>query len=728
MDNIESFGARASSLTDPVSLIEFESKEGKGEFFAEVDALLADVAVRALRREAIVQVQRGRDADFVSIIGLDVALQTALGDGFTLANQNSRGAWFLPEKTSLKAGLVNLPNTFARFPRFATGLAWEARARVLLADSPAAVFLWAALEPLFEQLFIPFDLRGRTAGMKSREGQVAAWASLDELASALGFDIGDELAVMHYGGGWSRLPAAEQLEAKQRLLAALEAQAGERLAARYRAYRLLPLIGRYYNKAKNGQALRKQVLNRPLEKTLVAFFGGDWLRLLQYLGEASHPGEEIVVAIPETKLFVGGAKGPVEAGTQCDVPSEEHDRALSAVVERVTVLKAFWGHFDEIHSRQAPRTPDLWGLVEEDQRVRISWDGSDSYNFQLYRKLLPVEVVAQVDRLWGSVMLPRWPDRIVSEISPHALMAVTFGPALRFWQGCALTAWFVCEGPSSRTDLAGFATYYQGVLSDLEGVGCPIDPALFAELRDAETRLGAPEPITEKISSQEDVVLGLKIEIRITRGERRAGFKLLRDIITRYRRSWADEYLDSYLRERWESELREAARRHAHVIAEKGKPPTPKQFARHAEAATNHWFGGDLSFFYAAIGEECPVDPARVTLQPADQLDFVKRVFESLGGRHVERRTPVGNREERLAQDAEEITHSKLRWLAEESLAYIQLEEALGREPDLNEFGASRFEYRGAVLSPDMHQAWTMYSAAIEKARKVAFGAARGGP
>src|SRR5438876_162664 len=201
MSENEPFGRRASALSDPGLLIELEAREGKADLFADVDALLAHVAVRTLRGEDTVEVERERHADSVSMVGLDRPLEDVLGDQFAVASQHSRGAWFLPEKASLKAGLVNLPSTFARHPRFATGLVWEERARVLLADGPAAVLLWAVLEPLFEQLFVPFELRGRTAGTKSREDQLAAWASVDEIVSALGFDVGSELAVLRYGGG-----------------------------------------------------------------------------------------------------------------------------------------------------------------------------------------------------------------------------------------------------------------------------------------------------------------------------------------------------------------------------------------------------------------------------------------------------------------------------------------------------------------------------------------------
>ena len=66
----------------------------------------------------------------------------------------------------------------------------------------------------------------------------------------LGLDVGDKLAVMRYGGGWGRLRAGEQLDAKQGLLAAIAAQATGVMVCRYRAYRCIPLIARYYSKAK----------------------------------------------------------------------------------------------------------------------------------------------------------------------------------------------------------------------------------------------------------------------------------------------------------------------------------------------------------------------------------------------------------------------------------------------------------------------------------------------
>lgn len=113
---------------------------------------------------------------------------------------------------------------------------------------------------------------------------------------------------MRWGGGWHQLRAAEQLEAKQRLLETLARQIQPQMASCYRAFRVRELINGYYRKAKrDGQAKRKQALTKALAPSLAGFFGGDWLAFLTYLGEKPHPEEQIITALPETCPFVGGA-------------------------------------------------------------------------------------------------------------------------------------------------------------------------------------------------------------------------------------------------------------------------------------------------------------------------------------------------------------------------------------------------------------------------------------
>ena len=95
-------------------------------------------------------------------------------------------------------------------------------------------------------------------------------------------------------------------------------------------------------------------------------------------------------------------------------------------------------------------------------------------------------------------MLARWPDRIVTEISPHAGLAGTFGRALRFWHEVALTTCYLAGGPYAVTDTAGLAERHAVDLEDLAALGCPVDSILFPELIEGEAKLGPEEPVDEQ--------------------------------------------------------------------------------------------------------------------------------------------------------------------------------------------------------------------------------------
>jgi hypothetical protein len=267
-------------------------------------------------------------------------------------------------------------------------------------------------------------------------------------------------------------------------------------------------------------------------------------------------------------------------------------------------------------------------------------------------------------------------------------MAAAFGPALGFWQGCALTAWFICEGPMSRTDMDGLAHAHRKELAELERLGAPIAPALLEELIGAEAALGPAEPICEPPTTAGAVT------IQISRGSRRKGFETLRDIITYHRRRWAEQYLTGYLRARWESEVREAARQHNLLLHEKGKVLI-RQFVKIALKPTNHWFGGDISGLYRTIGEKAPLTPCRRCLIPEDRVSFVRLVARVLEGKLV--------------------NHVSL---ASESLWYLQLEEALGRPPDLKEFGVRRLGWLGQEITQDADEVWRIYAQAVAEAKR----------
>jgi len=74
----------------------------------------------------------------------------------------------------------------------------------------------------------------------------------------------------------------------------------------------------------------------------------------------------------------------------------------------------------------------LWGLVEDHRPFDFFYhDPHIPYQPRLYLQLLPKTMLPEIDRLWGTMVLPRWPDRIISEPSPHMALAETMEPALK---------------------------------------------------------------------------------------------------------------------------------------------------------------------------------------------------------------------------------------------------------------------------------------------------------
>lgn len=288
---------------------------------------------------------------------------------------------------------------------------------------------------------------------------------------------------------------------------------------------------------------------------------------------------------------------------------------------------------------------------------------------------------------------------------------------MRFWHGCALTAWFVCEGPYSRTDLPGLATYYRREVAELAEMGCPIDVALFEELRAAETLLGPPEPRSRDVLIHE-IGYGLSMTVTLSSEMRRAGFEHQRDIITRYRRAWAERFLDQYLQTRWERELRPVATEFSRLIEVKGRVPTPKQFAKVAEVAVNHWFGGDLRALYGAIGEKITLQPTYTRVVPPDPIGFAWSVFHALGGERVYRELALPGSTPSPEQQAAETAYRHLKRLAELSGWSLQLEEVLGRPPTLQEFGRTTFEAASVALADGADTAWVIYTTALAVAKR----------
>jgi hypothetical protein len=720
-----SFGRQATLASTPAAFLELEDRVGRSDQFAVIDALVETLLRRSLRGEQVAALTADNWVFSLAIAGLDAEQRAFLAQEFMLEVQQGRGAWFLPETVTLDVGWANFPFYFQNEPTFATGITAAERGKVRFLGSADALFFWSVLEPLFENLYYPFALRGPLAGTKDRDWQRNAWHEAETFLDALNFDVRAALAPMRYGGGWSKLRAQEQIQAKQALLQALRHQGERPHAAPYRAHQVQRLLSRYYRQAKKDPPKLRQVVTRGLQPVLTGYFGGDWLAFLAYIGEEPHPDERIATTLPETRLIVADRERVAAVAAAQGLPAAEVERALAAfwgsnkasspIEERVDVLRSYWREFDVIHARQRPGMSPLWGLVDDGG---ISLAAREPYQAGLYRTLLTSALLEKIDRLWGACMLTRWPDRLVSAISPHALVAEALGPALKFWHGCALTAWFLCEGPYSRTDLPGLAGYYARELAAMEQPGCPVDPALFEELQRAESHLGPQQGIPDpERTSRHAIGAGISLTFQVSIGTRRDGFEVLRGIISRYQHTWSEQYLETYLRSRWETEIRDAARDFSLLYERKGKAPNPKQFATHAVLATNHWFGGDMGGLYRMIGEKSPIEPKRYQIMPDDREAFARSVYQRLvttAGALAASSASASARDER----SRDQVLWNLQWMAEESLRFLQREEALGRPPTLEEFGRDGFMYRATALSPQIDAAWSAYQQAIEAAQQ----------
>lgn len=103
----------------------------------------------------------------------------------------------------------------------------------------------------------------------------------------------------------------------------------------------------------------------------------------------------------------------------------------------------------------------------------------------------PTEFVDPVNSLWGTMVIPRWPEVIVSESYPTARMGEAFGPALDLWDRVGAACWKASEW-GEETPLAELPPRVTDHMRQLADFGCPMNPALFDELREVERQLGPP--------------------------------------------------------------------------------------------------------------------------------------------------------------------------------------------------------------------------------------------
>jgi hypothetical protein len=699
-----------------------EQASARSSMFDGIQPALAELMKSVALGRRTAELQRSATGTWVArLLDVSTAHRAALDAWFAATAQHGRGAWFLPKDVRLGVGTVNLPFYLREHPRFAVGSAQDDVARVPLDTTADAVVIWAFLEPWARSLYAPLWWRA-DAGETTRTDLEDAWTAFEVLMSDLGMEPPAPAHRARYGGGWASFRAEEQLTARQHFAAMIATAWTDSWATRFRCHQVRRLLERYYAKARgDGRARRKQVVTKGSEAVLVSYFGGDWLRWLEYLGESPHADERILGEAPVPRILAPAEPQITEVATAHGLPAEEVERMLAAVwgssqtvspaQERVAILRDYFAEFDALHARQASGMRPLWGLVDgREFNLRVM---PSPHTSGLFEQLLSAPLRARVESAWRGLLLARYPDAIVSNPFPHVTMAETFGPALRFWEGVALTAWFFCEGPSSRTDLRGLERYHAKELALLEVGGTPVDRQLFADLIVAEARLGPPRPIERSVSSLP--VSGFHMTISIGAGERREGFAVLRDLVTRHRRQWARTHLERYLRAQWETELRAVALDHHRAIGDRGKAPNPKQTAKFAAEAANRWTGGDLAALLGMIGEKSPPPARRTLLLREDGRRFAARVFAHLGGSPYsweQLSTKYQGQELQRAYDQMET----LRELAEFAPQYVQLQEALGRPLDAKEAGLRKIETAAQRLGKPATEIFGVWQTAISDA------------
>jgi len=639
---------RGRALLETTTPQEWLDAEPHTPLWDRLDSLLARLAVAALRGNDVIDIVRDIDdvATEVRIVGLPYADRALLNEQYSLSRQQSDGAWYIPDKVKGPVGLATLPPALRVDPLHGFSTITEDNLQ-LTAVRPDHLFLWSALLPFLERLLVPLTLRSGLPGGPRPDALRAALEDSVASYAALGLDGGDALAVMAYGGDWGRLSRTEQAHQRLRLLAHLVPQVTEEVAARHRALLLWDLTADFYKKIKkNTSPLARQVLNKRTQPLLSGYFHGSWPALLDYLGEDVNPGDEIITQLPDSRLYVGDSQRVDEVAQAQGIDVADVAAVLAAftgqsttqtpIEERLQVVRAWWKEYDAIHARQTSKMRPLWGLVD-DGCISVTHNNPAMMpTARLYEQVLSESTLTAVRKLWSVAVLPQWPERLVVEPHPHAALARLLGPALRFWDGVSLTAWYVTEGPSSRTTIGGLEHDHRKDLAALAELGTPIGADLFRDLNQAAERLGPEQevrtPNTQSRSHNADNGITIEYEMFHTR-IRRDGFEHLREVITHHRRRWATAYLDTYLKDRWQRPLSDLARTFEQSLAARGKPPATRQFATGGAPIANAWFAGRLDSVAAAIGQRANLKPSEPPQPLPYDVDLIAQyVYKLLRG------------------------------------------------------------------------------------------------
>lgn len=692
-----------------------EQRDGPNSDFAAIDSLVDRLLRRFLSGDALVRQVSGRievvlgseDRDFVS-------------NHYSLQVQRARGAWHIPDDLKIGAGILNLASNLRLHPRYSMTLAQDQTNKVSSASSSDHVLLWSTIEPTIRHLIEPIAIRSYSLKTKPRQDIATALAASCNSMKCLSTNGDYVIQIVDMDSDWESCNAAERMRRRVAFLRRLKESLREDAASRIRLVLIRNLVERYYSRSKKGPATQTQVMNESMAAPLSAYFGGDWMAFLRYIDEPPHPEERIISALPESRILIETSRQPIEIAEKLGISEDKVAEVLAKfwntstpaapVERRVRVMRQFWEEFQAIHDRQKPGMTPLWGLVSEYDHEENLGNTGIPYTPGLFKRLLSGGVNTSINELWSRYVFKELPDVSTTSAIPNKVFGTALGPALRFWHGCSLTAWFLCEGPYSRTDMAGLEHYHRRELAQLNELGCPIAASLFSDLIEAERGLGPPKGNREE--SQSGMTVDNAIQITMTVGfsnSKRKGFQRLREVISHHRRKWSETHFDDYLMKLATHEVQCFASQHAQHLARTGKAPSLKSLINVAKPAADHWFGGDIRLLYAAIGEPIKEALCFVPDMPGDVQGYRYRVYAILVGRGR-----TATYEEILSQDAR---FKPLKALSNRSIDLLRIKAILGRDPTPEEFDRREFDKVQSLLGDSTAVAWRIFVDACDQAR-----------
>lgn len=679
----DSFGAkfREGSLQ---SALDLERGAGRSARFQPLDSLLESVIERMLGAQEVAKFVLDRNRPGFTLLGIDHSELQLIRNNYSAPSLESRGCFFLPDEVAVSS-IIQFPFVYRRWPRFAARITTEVAVTVQAEGSADAVFAWGVLLPIAELLYTPLRVSGRFDRERTLNGLIEEWPQTAVLLADLGFDVAG-MGIAQKTGRWNN----QQMWRRAQILSRLQYKPGLGSLIRIALVRLL--VARYYSKVdKKGYVTRKRILTKEYEQLLVGVFGGSWPAFVDYLGETPHPDDAADHEPPPRLALIT-------------------DELAPAIQARVATARSYWDIVGEVERRQRS-TERLARALVPDSEDYLYADGRSGRLIleDGWKRCLPPDLNSAVMELWGTQYWPQTPQRIVTAPNPHFNLALAIGPAIRFWHGAHLTAWYMCRGGWSRTTLADLRRYYERDLLELSRLECPVEPSLLKRIADAERLLG---PAREVVGKHELIQSGsVRISIGTDISSERDGFEAARDVIATAREEWTRLYLTTYLQRRAHEDLESANRFYWRAVADRTKPPTIKQFTGSAGSLADNWLGGDLEAAYVIIGATSPIHAELVGRRSLPRLEFVQKLLEGLGGRNLNL-DPVsaGYRE------AWEVVS-----MANAGLRYLQAREGTGGKPQFKDVHRIVERYV-AIRGADAQQMLDWYDGVVSWALAALIG------